>query len=126
MRRLARKTPVLLGLFASVALAGCGSTERLGEASAESFSAEPEPRPAQSIPPKTKLSGKATKLAHKPQRLRHATAIKPQSLDPVTPAEPRPAEPTPARSQADNLVAGSSSCGELLALSGRPGNHSPR
>ena len=101
MRSHAWEAIVLLGLFASVALAGCSSTERLGEASAESFSAEPEPRPAQSIPPKTKLLGKAKKLAHKPQRLRHATAIKPQSLDPVMPAEPRPAEPTPARSQAD-------------------------
>ena len=100
MLRRAREALVLLGLLASAALAGCSSIDGVSEA-ADRFPAEPDPRPAQSIPPKTMLSEKAKRLAHKPQRLKHASAIKPQSIDPATAAEPKPAEPTPARSQAD-------------------------
>lgn len=102
MRSHAREALVLLGLLASVALAGCSFTERLGEASAESFPAEPEPRPAQSITPNTKLvAEKAKKVAQKSQHLKHASAIKPQSIDPVVPAEAKSAEPKPTRPQAD-------------------------
>jgi hypothetical protein len=101
MLRRAREALVPVVLLAGVALAGCSSMDGVNEASAERFTAEPEPRPAQSIPPKIKRPEKARKLAHKPQRLKHASAIKPRGFDPVMPAEPKPAEPAPARPPAD-------------------------
>jgi hypothetical protein len=102
MRSHAREALVLLGLSASVALAGCSFTERLGEASAESLLAEPDPRPPQSIAPNTKVvAEKPKKIAQTSRHSKQASAIKPRSIDPIVPAEPKSAEPKPTRPLAD-------------------------
>jgi hypothetical protein len=104
-RRRAHEAFVLLGLLASAALAGCSSIGGVTEASADRFSPEAIPRPPQSIPFEIKLSETPKKGVYKPPRLKHASAIKSQSINPTIPAEPKSAEPksvepTPALPQA--------------------------
>jgi hypothetical protein len=106
MRRHAHDAFVLLGLLASAALAGCSSISGVTEASADRFAPEAIPRPPQSIPFETKHSETPKKGVHEPPRLKHATAIKSQSINPAIPVEPKSAEPksvepTPALPQAN-------------------------